>query len=215
MFTEIHQRYPDAHILHLAYSAVTTVSYQSAVIAAEGLDYVTSLDTKHVSAGQAAVVLETARLLECAPMMEPAQAIEAASAFSRRARMCFLPRDLAYLRAGGRVSNVVCLGGKLLNLHPCIEILDGYLLAKKKYRGNLLRVVPELIREYTRREQLEKSLLYLLASPGLPEPVQQAAEQTASACGFQEIQWMRTGGVITTHGGPGCFGLAGFSEMTA
>ncbi len=41
VFAAIHAAHPDAHILHLAYSAATTVSYQSAKIAAEGLDYVT------------------------------------------------------------------------------------------------------------------------------------------------------------------------------
>ena len=40
VFREIHEKYPEKHILHLAYSAVTTVAYQSAIIAAEGLDYV-------------------------------------------------------------------------------------------------------------------------------------------------------------------------------
>ena len=52
VFDAIHTMYPEKHILHLAYSAVTTVSFASARIAAEGLDYVTSIDTKHVSAGQ-------------------------------------------------------------------------------------------------------------------------------------------------------------------
>lgn len=50
-FDQIHAEYPEAHILHLAYSAATC-SYQSARIAAEDRDYVTSLDTKAVTIGQ-------------------------------------------------------------------------------------------------------------------------------------------------------------------
>ena len=42
---------PDKQILHLAYSAVTTCSYQSALIAAEDRDYIMSFDTKQVSIG--------------------------------------------------------------------------------------------------------------------------------------------------------------------
>lgn len=49
VFDKIHSLYPDKQILHLAYSAVTTCSYQSALIAAEDRDYVTSIDTKHTS----------------------------------------------------------------------------------------------------------------------------------------------------------------------
>ena len=41
MFDEIHEKYPDVHILYLAYSAVTTCSFQSAMIMAEGKDYIT------------------------------------------------------------------------------------------------------------------------------------------------------------------------------
>ena len=67
IFDEIHAQYPDRHILHLAYSAATTCSYQSALLAAKERDYVTSIDTKHVSAGQALVTIFTARYLEKYP----------------------------------------------------------------------------------------------------------------------------------------------------
>ena len=66
---DIHRQWPDKHILHLAYSASTTCSYQNAILASEGRDYVTHIDTKHVSVGQAAVVLEAAKLLREHPEM--------------------------------------------------------------------------------------------------------------------------------------------------
>ena len=34
----------------------------------------------------------------------------------------------------------------------------------------------------------------------------------AKEAGFASVQWIRCNGVITTHGGPGAFGLAGFSQ---
>lgn len=34
----------------------------------------------------------------------------------------------------------------------------------------------------------------------------------AKEAGFASVQWIRYNGVITTHGGPGAFGLAGFSQ---
>lgn len=214
-FEEIRQKHPGKKILHLAYSAVTTVSYQSAVIAAEGMDDVTSIDTKSVSAGQAAIVLEMARLLEKHPALPLDGAVQATQHLIRRARMGFIPKDLEYLRAGGRVSNVAALGGRILNLHPCIEIVDGRLVAKKKYRGRLEKVVPALIREYSQKEDLEKHHIFLLWSPGLPKHVQELAEQEVLQCGFDSFTWLKTGCVITTHGGPGCFGLAGFARDTA
>ena len=41
----------------------------------------------------------------------------------------------------------------------------------------------------------------------------QAVEEAAKALGFKETRWIQAGGVITTHGGPAAFGLAGFSEV--
>lgn len=212
VFEEIHTCWPDAQILHLAYSAVTTCSYQSALLAAENRDYVTSFDTKHVSVGQAAVTLSVAEWLESHPDCTMDEAVEAAKQISLRTRMCFIPKNLDYLRAGGRVSNVVALTGNLLGLHPCIEILDGRLMAKKKYRGALTKVIPKLILEFTEKNSLQKDHIRFIWAPGLTDDLKQLAEETAAELGFQKVTWMKTGCVITCHGGPGAFGIVGISE---
>ena len=207
----IHRQWPDRQILHLAYSASTTCSYQNAILAAEGRDYVTHIDTKHVSVGQAAVVPEAAKLLRERPDMDIAEAAAAVREICSRVQMCFVPRNLDYLRAGGRVSNVVALTGNLLSLHPCIEIIDGKLLAKKKYRGELVKLIPKMVRDFSEKHRLEKELLYFIWSPGLEDDCKQVAEECAAAHGFRRVVWMKTGCVITCHGGPGCFGIVGFA----
>ena len=209
VFDRIHAAHPDSHIIHLAYSAVTTCSYHSAVLAAENRDYVTSLDTKHVSVGQAAVVLAAARLLRDNPDISLEEAVAAIEQIAADTRMCFIPNNLDYLRAGGRVSNVVALTGNLLGLHPCIEILDGRLMAKKKYRGCLEKTVPKLIQEYSQTNNLDKDQLYLIWSTGLPDSIKELAEDTARECGFRQVTWFKTGCVITCHGGPSAFGMVG------
>ena len=67
VFDRLHEQFPDKKILHLAYSAVTTASYHNALLEGEHRDYVTSIDTKHVSVGQAAVALHAAKLLREQP----------------------------------------------------------------------------------------------------------------------------------------------------
>lgn len=211
-FDEIHEREPEAQILFLAYSAITTCSYQSAVIAAEGRDYVTAVDTRQVSIGQAAVVIEMAKQIAAHPEWTVSDAVKAAEQVIEKARMCFMPDNLEFLRAGGRVSNVAYLGSRILSLHPCIEILEGKLVATKKYRGKMEKVAEQLIRDYAEKYQLQKDLLYFVYTVGLPEEIRQLLEKTAKECGFSKIQWILAHGVITTHGGPSAFGLAGFSE---
>ena len=212
VFREIHEKYPEKHILHLAYSAVTTVSYQSAVIAAEGLDYVTSLDTKQVSVGQAAAVLEVARFLQANPEVSVEEAVAAAEKICRQTQMCFIPKNLDYLRAGGRVSNVAALTGNLLQLHPCIEIIDGRLMAKKKYRGAMEKFIPTLLSEFDEKHSLSREKLYLISTPYMDETVREVLGGAARSMGFRKIIWMRTGCVITCHSGPGAFGVVGFAK---
>lgn len=212
VFDAIHEAHPQAEILYLAYSAVTTCSYQSGLIAAEGRPYVTALDTKQVSVGQCNILFAMAELLRAEPTLTVAEAKQAAEEYVQRAKMCFLPDNLEFLRAGGRVSNVAFLGASLLSLHPCIEILEGKLVATKKYRGKMEKVAVQLIMDYAEKYHLERERIWFVSTVGLRETVRQKAEEAARACGFREIRWVEAKGVITTHGGPGAFGLAGFSE---
>ncbi|EOR21081.1 MULTISPECIES: DegV family protein [Clostridium] len=212
VFDDIHRLYPDKQILHLAYSAVTTCSYQSALIAAEHRDYVTSFDTKNVSVGQAAVVIQTAKYLKENPDVTMEELLKEVSRISDNTKMCFVPAELEYLRAGGRVSNAVFIGGKILRIHPSIEIENGYLVAKKKYRGKMESIIPKLIEEYSNDKNLDKKEVYLLWSIGLSEAIRKLAEDKVKEMGFEKVTWMQTGCVITTHGGPGSFGIVGLSK---
>ena len=209
---EIHAAYPEKKILHLAYSAVTTCSYHSALLASEGRDYVKSVDTKQVSVGQAAVVIATAQWLQEHPEATLEEAAAAAEAISQETRMCFIPNNLDYLRAGGRVSNAVALVGNLLNLHPCIEIIDGKLIAGKKYRGALKKLAPTLLREFDAKHKISRDNLYLIHTPYMDEAVRTALDAEAEAMGFKKVQWIKTGCVITCHGGAGAFGIVGKAE---
>lgn len=209
VFDRVHQAHPDAQILHMAYSAVTTASYQCAKLAAEGRDYVTLVDTKQVSVGQAASVILMAEFLQKHPETPIEEAAAEALRISNSIQMCFVPANLEYLRAGGRCSNLVFLTGQLLKLHPNVEIKGGKLLAAKKYRGSFTKVIPKLIEDWTRDKQLLKERLWLIRTHGLSQEFQNLAQKTAENLGYRQIKWMDTGCVITTHGGPGAFGVVG------
>ena len=155
------------------------------------------------------MVLEVARFLEENPEATIEQAEAAANEAIAKVHMGFFPGDLEYLRAGGRVSNAAAMVGNLLGLHPCIEIIDGKLMAQKKYRGTLNKVVPKMIEDFTAKHTLDRSHLYLIDTPYLDEQVRALAEETAKKLGFASITWIKTGCVITCHGGPGAFGIVG------
>lgn len=212
IFDKLHQEYPEAHILYLAYSAVTTCSYQSAVIAAQDRDYVTMLDTKQVSLGFGAIVVEVAKVLKEHDNISMDELVEIAKHKIETAHMCFLPDNLEFLHAGGRVSNAAYMGAKLLNLHPVIEILDGKLVATKKYRGKMSRVAAKMVREYSAAYKLDKKCLWIVYTVGLSDEVKSSIEEAAKECGFESMMWVQANGVITTHGGPAAVGIAGFNN---
>ena len=213
VFDRIHAEHPDAQILYLAYSAVTTCSMQSGVIASEERDYVTIVDTKQVSAGQCNIVIRMAEILNENPDMTMEEAVAAANDLIARANMCFMPDNLEFLRAGGRVSNVAFLGAKLLNLHPVIEILDGLLMATKKYRGKMSKVAAQLVTDYAEKYDLDRDeCLWFVHVIGFSDEIRAIVENAAKEAGFKKVRWIQTGGVITTHGGPAAFGMAGFSR---
>lgn len=212
VFDEIHAKYPESRILYLAYSAATTCSYQSAAISAEHRDYVTAFDTKQVSAGQCLVVILMARFLEANPDADLSVVLKKAEQYRQNCHMGFFPGDLDYLRAGGRVSNIAYLGAKILSLNPLIELVDGKLVATKKYRGNMNRVSQKLFAEFIEKYKLFRDFLYCPYSPGLSENIKHEIENQAVALGFREIRWIQTGSVVSTHSGPGAFGVCGISE---
>lgn len=212
MFERLDRECPGSQILYLAYSASTTCSMQSALIAGEGREGFRAIDTKSVAAGQAAVVLTTARYLR----EHPEATLDEAEAFVNgligRIRMGFIPGDLDYLRAGGRVSNAAYLGAKILGLHPMIEIQDGKLLSTKKYRGAMGRVVRQMAKEFPGAQGLETDALWLIYGAGLSEEVMRDVEDILHEQGYANLSWVQTGCVIAAHSGPGSFGIVGFAK---
>jgi len=209
---EIFRKEPESQVLYLAYSAVTTCSYHSCELALEDKPYagkIRLVDTKHVSVGQGTVVMAVSDWLKANPEATLDEAAVKAEEISLQTKMCFIPKNLDYLRAGGRCSNAVALVGNLLNLHPCIEIIDGRLIAGKKYRGAMTKLAPQLLREFTEKHGLSKDHVYFIQTPYMEEAIRTVLDAEAKSLGYKEITWMKTGCVITCHGGAGAFGIVG------
>lgn len=208
VFDRIHEERPEAHILYIAYSAATTCSFESARIAAEGRGYVSMFDTGHVTIGLALVVRKTAERLRENPDITVTELLEWSLAYSKRVRMGFLPGDLGYLRAGGRLSNAAFVGATLLRIRPIIELIDGRLVATRKLRGKMASCVLDFMDHMIADAPADTSTLFFVRSCGLPLATQQAAERRAREMGFAELRWYDTQDVITSHCGPGSFGVA-------
>lgn len=211
-FDGIREKYPDAQILHIAYSASTTVSYDSAAIAARGRDYVRLFNTELVSLGLRAVVLQVLDIINNEPNITIDELVERMPTITSNTKMCFLPRDLKYIRAGGRCSNMVYLASQILHIHPCIELLGGKLMVTKRYHGRFKKIIPQLIKKYTEENNLSKKRLWFGWSTGLSDELKEIAENAAKECGYPDVEWGQVGCVIGTHAGTSVFGIAGIRD---
>lgn len=209
LFTKIRSDFPDSIIVHVGYTSKASASFQSALIAAEDFEDLYFVDTLNVTGGLGAVVLYAAMLLEEEPSINHVQLIEKIECVVPKARLAFLPGSLDFLRAGGRVSNLAYIGGALLKIKPCIELQEGKLVSTRKYRGNMSSVAPKLMQDYLKQYNIDRKQLYLIYSIGLDESIKRQIEKMAKEAGFENVTWMQAGAMISTHAGPGGFGIAG------
>jgi len=209
LFTKIRKDFPDSIIIHIGYTSKASASFQSALIAAEDFEDLFLIDALNVTGGLAAIVMYAVTLLEEEPSISHAELIEKIEAVVPKTRLAFLPGSLDFLRSGGRVSNVAYIGGLLLKIKPCIELIEGKLVSTRKYRGSMSIVAEKLMRDYLNQYDIDRKQLYLIYSIGLDESIKRRMEEITKETGFEEVTWMQAGAMISTHAGPGGFGIAG------
>ena len=208
-FNQINADYPDCTIVHIGYTSKASSSFHNAVLASEEFDNLILIDALNVTGGLTAIVVHAINLLEQEPTIEPNELVEKIKAVIPKSRLAFVPGSLDFLKAGGRVSNLAYLGGSLLKLKPRIELIDGHLLSNKKYRGKMSKVAEVLFRDYLSQYNIDREQLYLIYSIGLDDEIRNQMSELAKENGFKNIRWMQAGAMISTHSGPGGFGIAG------
>lgn len=211
-FKKINADFPGCVIVHIGYTSKASSSFQNAVIASKEFDNLFLIDALNVTGGLTAIVIYAAKLLEQEPGIEPEQLVEKITSIVPKSKLAFIPGRLDFLRAGGRVSNFAYLGGALLKIKPRIELIDGKLLSNKKYRGEMRKVAEKLMHEYLAQYDIDREQLYLIYSIGLAESIKERMSKIVTEAGFKNIKWMQAGAMISTHSGPGGFGIAGLEK---
>ena len=110
------------------------------------------------------------------------------------------------------MSNVAFIGGTLLKIKPCIELKEGKLVPTRKYHGNMSNVVEKLMRDFLNQYDIDRKQLNLIYSVGLAESIKRNTEKLAKEAGFENVEWIQGGPTISTHAGPGCFGISGIEN---
>jgi len=212
VFKQVYAEYPDAYIIHIGYSAVTTVSFNAANIAAQDFKNVYLVDSKHVSIGAAAIVKATAQFIEDNPDTSPEEIIAFVEDIRERTHMVFLPKTLQYLKAGGRVSNLAFYGANLLKIHPSIVLENGYLVSGGKYRGSFDNCLKKMVNVFFKSYNIDPDSVLVVGAPGVEDIQKEKIYDLLRENGIQKASWMEAGSVISSHGGPGAIGITGIEK---
>ena len=212
IFRNINETYLDAEIIYIAYSSVTTVSFNSARIAAEEFSNVHMIDSKNCTVGLGTVVIAAAEYIENNPGAEAQDIIQFVEEIRERTRFVFLPYSLLYLKAGGRISNASYIGAMLLKIYPTINLENGYLVAGSKYRGSFKKAYKNMIDKFFSRFELDRETIRLVKVHGLEKKDIIEIENRLKEHGVTKTEWIDAGAVISCHGGPGAVGLAGIEN---
>lgn len=201
---------PGSEILHVGYSSACSCSYQNALIGIEGCQVarVHPVDTLNVSGGAGNLTLIAAHMVQSNPDASAEDIAKKLRGVVPQIVTRFIPENLDYLLAGGRVSNAQAIGARILGLKPRIDIVEGKLIATRKYRGAMEKVVRRLLDDLLEDQQVRKEVVYLIHARGGKAGVMETLRAMLREKGFAKIHVMDCGCVMSTHGGPGAIGLS-------
>lgn len=193
-------------VIHVNISSDFSSSYQNACIAAESFDNVRVIDSRNLSTGQGLVVLKACELAGTAQDLDALKS--ELDAFTSRVEASFVLDRLDYMVKGGRCSTATALGANLLNLKPCIGVIDGKMSVVKKYRGKYDRCLANYVRDKLEgREDIDRCILFITHTP-VSDACMQAVREAIAQCGhFEHIYETNAGCTVSCHCGPGTLGV--------
>ena len=198
-------------ILCLSFSSALSTTYQSAVIAAQGLEEaypdrrVYVVDSLCASMGQGLLVWLCARERERGRTLEELRDY----AEETKGKIChwFTVDDLNHLKRGGRVSAAAALFGTMLSVKPVLHVDDqGRLIPMEKCRGrkaSLLALVDHM--EKTAVDPAEQTVF--ISHGDCRAEVDFVAEEIRRRFGTKDIRVSYVGPVIGSHTGAGVVAL--------
>ena len=198
-------------VLYLGFSSGLSTTYQSSVIAAEGLrsefpdNKIIVVDTLTASMGQGLLVYLCAQQKKAGKTMEEVR--DYAEALKLNICHWVTVDDLNHLKRGGRVSAATALFGTMLTIKPIIHVdNEGHLINVGKARGrkaSLMTLADEM--EKTAINPAEQTVF--ISHGDCLDDVNMLADELRSRLGVKEVVINYIGPVIGSHTGAGVVAL--------
>ena len=169
-------------------------------------DRIHIIDSANLSTGGGLLVIEAAVMAQ--EGKSASEIVKAIETLKPQVRATFIVDTLTFLHRGGRCSGVAALAGGALKLHPKIVVENGAMKPDKKYRGKMNSAIMTYVKDLEPQIKNAKKDRVFLTHSGCDEELLQSIYDYVKELNiFKEIHIARAGGVISSHCGPGTFGL--------
>lgn len=207
-YQQLFQKYASQYegIIHICIGSGFSSCFQNAFLAARDFDNVFIIDSQNLSSGSGHIVCEAARMAgEGITHQEICRNLEQ---MIPKVEASFLIDRLDYLRKGGRCSAITAQSAKLLNIKPCIEVIDGRMSVGRKYHGSFGKCLIKYVRERLEgRDDIDMRRVFIthpMCSPVIVDAVRNTIKEYAD---FQEVIETRAGCTVSNHCGPDTLGI--------
>ncbi len=210
-FTEKYQEgYRDFIVTTIA--KPLSASIQSATMAAN--DFMKSfpdvsihiLESNTCACGQAALEIKIAQLIETGELAAE-ELVKRVKEILPQVVSLFSVNELTYMRAGGRIGGAAAFLGKLINIKPVCEFIDGVVHPIKPVRSRN-KALHLLVEEAAQRVKDAEQAIICVQHALCPEDADFLINQLRSRLNYQGTIYQSTvGAVVGSHAGPSAIGI--------
>jgi len=207
-FFDLFKNYTDAgdDVLLIVISSKLSGTYQSAVIAKDmvGADNIYLIDSYTTTFGLALLVYEAIAMRDKGAGAK--EIYEKLMLLRDKIKFYAVVNTLKYLKMGGRLSSSQAVIGEVLGIKPLVSVANGEVKNVGKERGQ--KAAFAWILNQLKENPPDKNYPVFFGHSNAPRMITDFMVFLAQSVDKNPHRVFEIGGVIGTHAGPGCVGLA-------
>lgn len=207
-YMEVFEEYKKEYdaVIHINIGSGFSSSHQNACLAAEEFENVYVVDSMNLSTGHGHIVAEAVKMVK--EGMDAKAIYDALNELAPRVEASFVLDRLDYMVKGGRCSAVTALGASLLQLKPCIEVVDGKMGVCKKYRGSYEKALSNYVKDrLADRDDIVTERIYVTHTETPQEIVDKVKDLVNECKKFDSVEETIAGCTVSCHCGPNTLGV--------
>ncbi len=193
-------------VVHFTISSEMSCNFNNARMAAEEVGNVFVIDSKNLSTGIGLTVIKAAEMAQSG--MEAEKIVEEIEKLIPCVDASFVIDNLEYLHKGGRCSAIAVLGANVLKLKPCIQVKNGSMGVRKKYRGKYSETLKQYVSEQLENlDNIDLDRVFVTHAGCDPQIVEEVVANVKKTAPFKEVFITRAGCTVSSHCGPDTLGV--------